>query len=120
MLDERMELLYESKQVSKSTYEQTPALLYMTEKFLRMKLDEDNAGAFTSHLMKAVERIKNNAPITECSPALLEQAHSHTAVHSFSRRLLEPFSQEEDAELEAEAAFLTAYFIGMKEEEELI
>lgn len=118
MLQERIQLMFDSNQVDAETYEKTPALLEMTEQFISMKLTEDNAGAYTSHLMKAIERVKTNQAITSCSPALVEQATANASIFSFALQLLSPFNPDH-INLEAEAAFIAAYLIGITEEEEL-
>ncbi|UKS24822.1 PRD domain-containing protein [Paenibacillus sp. HWE-109] len=118
MLNERIELIYASKQVDLDTYEQTPGLLRKVEAFLDIQLDEENAGSFTSHLMKAIDRIKRNGAVQECSPALLQQAAAKTPIYDFSLELLSPFNVH-GTSLDAEAAFIASYLLAMTEEEEM-
>ncbi|MHA6481837.1 hypothetical protein ACX1C1_08020 [Paenibacillus sp. strain BS8-2] len=119
MLDERIELMYESGQVDQDTYERTPALLRQVESKLAIQLSEENGGSFTSHLMKAIERVKTNQAVASCSDALLAQATSNLPLFTFSIELLAPFNTHQ-ADLEAEAAFIASYLLGMTEEEETV
>lgn len=116
-LNERIELLFESGQVDRDIYEGTPGTLRQVEAFIGVHLDEDNAGSFTSHWMKAVQRLKTNQAVQECSPALAQQAQANMRIYTFSLALLAPFNKH-DVELDAEAAFIASYLLTLTDEEE--
>lgn len=117
-LNDRIELLFESDQVDRNTFEQTPSVLNKVEVFLDLKLEEENAGSFTSHLMKAIQRIKTNEAVQTCSTALVQQAIAKPEIYEFSLELLSPFNIHE-ANLDAEAAFIASYLLSLTDEEEV-
>ncbi|KTD85671.1 PRD domain-containing protein [Paenibacillus etheri] len=117
-LNDRIELLFESEQVDRDTFEQTPNVLKKVEEFLELKLEEENAGSLTSHLMKAIQRIKTNEAVQTCSTALVQQALAKSEVYEFSLELLAPFNIH-NSNLDAEAAFIASYLLSLTDEEEV-
>jgi len=117
-LNDRIELLFESEQVDRDTFEQTPNVLKKVEEFLELKLEEENAGSFTSHLMKAIQRIKTNEAVQTCSTALVQQALAKPEVYEFSLELLAPFNIH-NSNLDVEAAFIASYLLSLTDEEEV-
>lgn len=118
MLTERIEIMYESGQMDKVTYEQLPQILQTIEKQLGIELVEDNAGPFTGHLIKAIERVKNNEALQEGSEVLIQDAKASKELYDFAVALLSPYNGH-GAPLEVEASFITSYLIAMTSEEEM-
>jgi hypothetical protein len=116
MVMERVKLMYETDQMNWDTYRDMPSIIRKIEDYLQVKLAEENGGACITHLAKAVQRIKDNRLVTECSPELLEQAKANASLFNFSSGLLSPYNAHE-ADLEAESAFMASYFMMMVEEE---
>ncbi|OCT16495.1 hypothetical protein A8709_02460 [Paenibacillus pectinilyticus] len=117
-LNERIELLYETGQVDRDIFEQTPVVLRTVEAFLGVQLEEENAGSFTSHLMKAMQRMKTNQAVQSCSAALEQQAASDSRIYAFSRGILAPFNAHE-TNVDAEAAFIASYLLTLTDGEEV-
>jgi transcriptional regulatory protein LevR len=113
---ERIELMYETNQMDQETYNGVPEVLRRIESFLQVQLTEENAGACVSHLIKAIQRVKNNEAIEECSVELMAEMMKTKHLYDFSLEILKPYNIH-NMNLEAEAAFIASYFAMMTEEE---
>jgi|GEM_PF-5247655 len=116
-LQDRIELLYASNQVDRDTYEKTPALLEQVASFTGVRLEEENAGAFTAHLMKAIDRIKKGEPVLQCSEVLAGEVKANKEAYELALGLLAPFNGH-GVSLEAETVFVASYILSLTEEEE--
>lgn len=116
MLQERIDLLYEAQLMSQETYEDLPKLIARVEGFLGKALNDENAGSFITHLIKAIERTKGGTPVDESPDVLMEQALLKKNLFDFGLELLSPYNAQ-GLNLEHEAVFITSYFEMILEED---
>ncbi|WP_028545612.1 PRD domain-containing protein [Paenibacillus taiwanensis] len=115
MLQKRLELLYASQQMDADTYERIPSLLGELENKLGVELQEDNAGAFVSHYIKAIQRVKAGAPIQE-DPSFIQMAQKKERLFQWAIESLHPFAND-NVSLDGEAVYFVSYFEMMLGEE---
>jgi transcriptional regulatory protein LevR len=107
-LKERIDLLHETNQISDDLYSRLPGIFEKVEVFLNVKLTEENAGQFASHISVALQRISNNEPVTEISGELDTVIQENPKFYQFAKEILS--STNTEVNIDAEAAFLTLYF----------
>lgn len=105
-LKERIDLLHDTNQINNEIYNRLPSLMEEVENFLDVKLTEENAGSFTSHISVALQRIANNQPVTEISGELTTVIDQNPEYYQFAKDLL----KNDETNIDAEAAFITLYF----------
>ncbi|MFJ7727489.1 PRD domain-containing protein [Neobacillus sp. NPDC097160] len=105
-LKERIDLLHDTNQINDEIYNRLPSLLEEVEEFLHVKLTEENAGSFTSHISVALQRIRDNQPVSEISTELESVIGNNQEYFQFAKELL----KNDYTNIEAEAAFITLYF----------
>jgi hypothetical protein len=110
---ERMELMFETNQLDQDVFNQVPDLIRRIEGFLQIPL----TGPCMTHLVKAVQRVKNNQAIQECSDELRTQMLADRNLYDFSLEILSPYNIYH-TKLDAEAAFIASYFAMMMMEVE--
>jgi transcriptional regulatory protein LevR len=103
-LTERLEIFHESGQIDTDIYTQVPTLLQKVEEKLAINLEEDNAGAFVTHLSIALQRIKTGQTVQESPQELMGLRQKYPELYSFAKQLLNTEKEE------AEALFITLYF----------
>ncbi|MFD0050986.1 PRD domain-containing protein [Actinomycetes bacterium NPDC127524] len=108
-LKERIDLLHDTNQISDEIYDRLPAILETVENFLEVKLSEENAGSFTSHISIALQRISVNNPLTDISGELQTVIDENPNFYLFAKELLSANNQNGE-DIDAEAAYLTLYF----------
>ncbi|MEH6996279.1 PRD domain-containing protein [Neobacillus drentensis] len=105
-LKERIDLLHDTNQINDQIFNRLPSLLEEVEEYLNVKLTEENAGSFTSHISVALQRIAANEHVTEVSSELESVIGNNPEYYQFAKELL----KSGDTNIEAEAAFITLYF----------
>ncbi|MED1466871.1 PRD domain-containing protein [Bacillus salipaludis] len=105
-LKERIDLLHDTNQINDEIFNCLPILMEEVEKFLDVKLTEENAGSFTSHISVALQRISDNQPVTEIAAELETLIGENPEYYQFAKDLL----KNDQANVDAEAAFITLYF----------
>lgn len=108
MLSKRIELMYASQQMDSQTYEQLPSLLEDIEQKLGVKLEDDNAGAFVTHLIKAIQRTKEGRAIVE-DPTVIELTKEKRKLFEWGVDCLRPYTSDPQT-IEGEVVYLVAYF----------
>ncbi|PLT29882.1 PRD domain-containing protein [Peribacillus deserti] len=107
-LKERVDLLHDTNQMSDQIYQQLPGIFDRVEKFLGVKLLEENAGSFASHISVALQRISEGKPVSEISGELQTVVKENPDFYEFAKELLSEKASETN--IDAEAAFITLYF----------
>ncbi|MDN3019424.1 PRD domain-containing protein [Paenibacillus sp. BSR1-1] len=105
-LKERIDLLHDTNQINDEIYNRLPYLMEEVENFLDVKLTEENAGSFTSHISVALQRISKNEPVTDIASELETLIGENPDYYQFAKDLLE----NDETNIDAEAAFITLYF----------
>lgn len=103
-LTERLEIFHVSGQIDTDIFTKVPTLLQKVEEKLAVKLEENNAGAFVTHLSIALQRIKTGQTVQEPPQELMVLGEKYPELYSFAKHLLDTEQEE------AEALFLTLYF----------
>ncbi|WP_409291859.1 PRD domain-containing protein [Peribacillus sp. SCS-37] len=108
-LKERLDLLHDTNQISDKIYDRLPVLLDQVEAYLDVKLAEENAGSFASHLSVALQRISENNPVSEISEELETVIAKNPEYYQNAKEFLQA-NNPKGANIDAEAAFITLYF----------
>ncbi|MCG7406971.1 PRD domain-containing protein [Paenibacillus sp. ACRRX] len=108
MLQERLKLLYASQQMDTDTYKRLPSMLAELENKLGVPLQEDNAGAFVSHYIKAIQRVKAGTPIQD-DLSLIQMAQKKPTLFQWAIESLHPFDTD-NLSLDGEAVYFVSYF----------
>lgn len=108
-LNERLDLLHDTNQISEDIYNRLPAIFEKVEEYLGINLKEENAGSFASHLSVALQRISEHKPAVDISSELENVIETNPDYYQFAKVLLRDNSQT-GADIGAEAAFITLYF----------
>src|SRR4051812_26141840 len=101
-LAERLDLLHDTNQISDVIYSKVPLLLKRVEDEFGIKLDEENGGAFITHLCIALQRIEKGESIQETPEGLQFLAEKYPDLYSFAKTLLE-------IDEEGEILYITLY-----------
>ena len=108
-LKERIDLLHDTNQMSDEIYKRLPAVFKKVENYLDVKLSEENAGSFASHISVALQRISEQKPVSEISSELEALIENNPKFYRFAKELLSENSNPA-TNVDAEAAFITLYF----------
>ncbi|PLR80602.1 PRD domain-containing protein [Bacillus canaveralius] len=107
-LKERIDLLHDTNQINDDIFHELPGIFEKVEKFLDVKLTEENAGSFASHISVALQRISEKKAVTEIAAELETVIEKNPDFYEFAKKLLSESSG--DVDINAEAAFITLYF----------
>ncbi len=105
-LNERLEILETSHQITPPIREHVKRFVEWFENTYQIPLGEENAGAFVTHFAVACARLQRGEPVTEIPESIAEIVSRHPEVYQQALGMFEGIA---DNATEAEIGFLTMY-----------